>query len=409
MLGKFTTTRTSQPPCDIQVTERDNLTSYNLRLHLCLEASKKRKRKMGVRGEKGVVWLSKVIVAMTVIASGSGWLAEGQPEAKFKCSGEATCHGLADYKNSNATTLRHIQTLFNVKHLLDIVGANNLPSNTLGNYTVVPNQVVKVPFPCKCGNNTGLSNGVPRYKIKEGDTLSGIADTVFAGLMKYQQIQVANKLPDANNITAGDTLWIPLPCSCDQVGSSSVVHYAHLVESGSSIEALAQQYSTTQQILLSLNGIDDPKSLQAGQVLDVPLRACSSSVKNDSLDFPLLVPNATYTYTANECVKCKCDSSNDYTLQCEPSQRNPTNWSVCPSMECSKNIFIGTTTSTGSCNSKICDYNGYSSRNISVSLRTDDSCEPPDASGASRSTLQVLLCSNLFTVIHFILFLLYVL
>ncbi|KAI5448531.1 hypothetical protein KIW84_015807 [Lathyrus oleraceus] len=130
-------------------------------------------------------------------------------------------------------------------------------------------QVIKVLFPCKCGNKTGKSNNLPRSKP----------------LITYQ--------------TAGDTLWIPLPCSCDKVDDNSVLHYAYVVESGNTTDIIAQKYGTTPQTLLSVNGIDDPKTLQAGQVLDVPRPVCKSNVGNNSMDFPLLVPNGTYFYTAN--------------------------------------------------------------------------------------------------------------
>lgn len=227
---------------------------------------------MGTAGKAGVGLCKLVAIAAIAVVLVVG-LAEAQPEAHFRCSVEnGTCRAVTDYKHPNGTTLEDIKSLFNVKHLPDILGANNLPTNTSSSYRVGANEVVKVPFPCKCSNNTGLSNGVPLYRIKKGDTLFDIATTTFAGLVKYPQIQVANNITDANNITAGDTLWIPLPCSCDEVGGSSVVHYAHLVQTGSSVEGIAQQYGTTQQVLLSLNGIDDPKSLEAGQVLDVPLQ-----------------------------------------------------------------------------------------------------------------------------------------
>ncbi|XP_061360071.1 lysM domain-containing GPI-anchored protein 2 [Gastrolobium bilobum] len=364
--------------------------------------------------------VGKVCVWLVIIVIAGVGLTEAQPEAHFKCATEnATCRALIDYTNPNGTTLRRVQTLFSVKHLPDILGANNLPSNTNGSHKVGPNEVVKVPFPCKCSDGTGLSNQVPVYKIRPGDTLFDIATTVFAGLLKYQQIQTANikKIPDANNITAGDKIWIPLPCSCDQVGGSSVVHYAHVVESGNTMGGIAQQYGTTEQILLTINGITDPKSLQAGQILDVPLQACSSNVRNDSLDSPLLVANGTYVYTANECVKCKCDSSNKFILQCEPSQLKPINWRVCPSMECSTNVSIGNTTSVNSCNSTTCAYAGYTSLNISTILATQDTCAvPPGASGgsnagsgASKSTLPGLVWSNLFILIHFVLFFVYLL
>lgn len=85
-------------------------------------------------------------------------------------------------------------------------------------------QVIKVPFSCKCGNKIGKSNNLTRYKIKPGDTLREIATIRFAGLVKYQQIQTTNNIPDANNITAGDTLWITLPRGCDKVDDNSVLH-----------------------------------------------------------------------------------------------------------------------------------------------------------------------------------------
>ncbi|KAG5029259.1 hypothetical protein AAZX31_05G123400 [Glycine max] len=371
---------------------------------------------------KGAVWFSRAVALAAIAVVACVGLTQAQPEARFKCNSAniPTCRALISYSHPNTTTLGDIQKLFNVKHILDIVGANNLPSNATKTYAVGPNEVVKVPFPCRCSNNTGLSDRVPLYRIKKGDTLYYIATTTFAGLMKWPQIQVANNIANANNITTGDMLYIPLPCSCDEVGGKSVVHYAHLVAPQSTVEGIAEEFGTTQQILLNLNGISDPKNLQAGQILDVPLQACSSNVKNDSLDYPLLVPNATYAYTAHECVKCKCDSSNNFILQCEPSQLKPTNWSVCPSMECSANVLIGKTISSDSCNRTTCAYTGYRFHNISAEAVTENTCAVPPTpsgsggstgsdSGASRTTLQGLFWSNLFIVIHFVLFLVYVL
>ncbi|QCD83784.1 lysM domain-containing GPI-anchored protein 2 [Vigna unguiculata] len=368
----------------------------------------------------GFVWMARVVAVLAIAAVAS---VEAQPEAKFVCNSanNSRCGALIGYSHTNGTTLGHIQTLFNVKKLVDILGANNLPSNTTKSHVVEANEVVKVPFPCRCSNRTGLSDGVPLYKIKKGDTLYDIATTTFGGLVKYPQITAANKLPDENNITTGDTLYIPLPCSCDVVDGSRVVHFAHLVVPQSTVEGIAEQFGTTEQILLNLNGISDPKTLQAGQILDVPLRACSSSVKNDSLDYPLLVANSSYAYTANECVKCSCDPSNNYILQCEQSHLKPTNWSICPSAQCSSNVFIGnTTSSTDSCNRTVCAYTGFTFNNISAELVTQNTCAVPpgpsggssgsgSGSGAPRSTLQGLLWSNLFVVVHFVLLLVYVL
>ncbi|WJX52779.1 hypothetical protein P8452_38851 [Trifolium repens] len=351
-----------------------------------------------------------LLITIAVVVS----ITQAQPEANFQCkTQDATCRSITEYTNPNTTTLEQIQTLFGIKHYLDFLGVNNLPTNTKNSYKLTPNRVIKVPFQCKCDNGTGKSNHVPQYKIKPGDTLDVIARTRFASLVKYQQIQTANKIVDADNITAGDTLWIPLPCSCDKVDGNSVMHYAHIVQSGSSIESIAQQFGATQQSLQTINGIKDPKSLEAGQILDVPLPVCNSSVKSDSLDFPLLVPNGTYFYTANECVKCKCDSTNNFLLQCDPSNQKPINkWSVCPSTRCSGSVLIGNTTSTDSCSRTVCDYTGYTSSNISTALVTQNTCAAvaPDGgggnsgSGASRSILNKLL-----VLIQFLLFFVYLL
>lgn len=156
-----------------------------------------------------------------------------------------------------------------------------------------------------------------------------------------------------------------------------------------------------------------------------------------------------------------------FRLQCEPSQLKSTNWSSWPSLECSSNVIP----STDSCNRTTCAYTGYYTfRNISAEVVTENTtcagqCAtndfnflltcikferqnwfisiymymvneitdrqlmiclvvsdcvqtvPPSGSGgstgsdsgASRSTFQGLLLSNLLIVIHFVLFLVYVL
>lgn len=64
-----------------------------------------------------------------------------------------------------------------------------------------------------------------------------------------------------------------------------------------------------------------------------------------------------------------------FRLQCERSEHKPTNWSVCPSAQCSSNVFIGNITShIDSCNRTICAYTGYTPRNISAELVTQNTC-----------------------------------
>ncbi|KAJ8767034.1 hypothetical protein K2173_012545 [Erythroxylum novogranatense] len=328
---------------------------------------------------------------------------------RFKCRSPATCQALVDYVSPNTTTLSHIKTLFSIKNLRSILGANNLPLSTSPNRTVNAKQTLKIPFPCLCRNATGVSNRKPVYTVQPGDGLYHIAAEVFSGLLTYPEIAAVNNITDVNLINVGQKLWIPLPCSCDEVGGMKVVHYGHVVEAGSSLDLIAREYGTSEATLMTLNNIVNASSLKAGQVLDVPLQACNSSVKAaDSLDYPLLVSNGTYIFTANNCVKCSCDAANNWTLQCEPSGLQPSansNWSTCPSMQCQgdNNLYMGNTTTTN-CDSTTCAYAGFSrNQTIFTTLATQSTC-PSSNTGPGSSASKIELGWNLlFCFIHIIL------
>ncbi|KAJ6897012.1 hypothetical protein NC651_023025 [Populus alba x Populus x berolinensis] len=251
-------------------------------------------------------------------------------------------------------------------------GANNLSPSTLPNVTIPAKQPIKIPFTCLCINNTGLSNKQPIYTVQKDDGLYHIAAEVFSGLVTYQEIAAVNNVTDVNLIEVGQKLWIPLPCSCDDVDGVKVAHYGHVVEAGSSLEVIAQEHGTSRNTLMKLNGIANDSSL---------LAACNSLVRNDSLDFPFLVPNNTYFFTANNRVKCKCDAANNWTLQCEPSGNKPSNWPTCPAMQCEDGLStIGNTTTSG-CNTTTCAYAGFSrDQRIFTTLATQSTCTAPGGS-----------------------------
>ncbi|XP_065866283.1 lysM domain-containing GPI-anchored protein 2 isoform X1 [Euphorbia lathyris] len=320
-----------------------------------------------------------ILLLLTTLATKSA----SQP---FKCTTSSTCRSLIDFVSPNATTISAVKDLFSIKNLRTILGANNLPPSTSPHLSIAAQQTIKIPFACICINGTGVSNKRPTYKVVTGDGLDHIAREVFSGLMTYQQIAKINGIPDPNMIRVGQELWIPLPCSCEDVGGEKVVHYGHIVESGSTLELIAQEYGTTRSTVMSLNGIANDSSLLAGQVLDVPLRACNSWVSSTSADYPLLVPNGTYVFTANSCVKCKCNAANNWTLECEPSGLPPaanSSWSTCPSMLCDQTtLSLSNTTTTSGCNTSTCSYSGFSNQTIMTTLST---CPASDNYGTTIS------------------------
>ncbi|KAF7127460.1 hypothetical protein RHSIM_Rhsim11G0196600 [Rhododendron simsii] len=193
----------------------------------------------------------------------------------FNCSGSSgtTCNGLVGYVPANATTLSNITTLFAIQNSLNsLLGANNFPLTTSPNQSVSAQQTVRISFPCICINGTGYPVNPPVHTVVSGDTMSDIATVVFSGLVTYQQIQAFNNVKDASMISIGQELKIPLPCSCDEVGGERVVHYGYAVESGDTVGGIAQEFNTTEETLLALNGLSSPKNLFANVPLDVPLK-----------------------------------------------------------------------------------------------------------------------------------------
>lgn len=195
----------------------------------------------------------------------------------FSCKTSSKCTSMIDYVSPNDTTIFNITSLFGIsKNLLSYLGANNLPATTLPSLPIKAKQTVKIPFPCKCADGTGTSDGVPVYKVVPDDGLFHIASDIFGGLVLYPQIQAANNISDANKILVGQKLKIPLPCSCDEVDGEAVVHYGHVVTEGSTVEGIAKEFDTTQETLLKLNALGAPADLKAGVVLDVPLKGTST-------------------------------------------------------------------------------------------------------------------------------------
>ncbi|KAG8057653.1 hypothetical protein GUJ93_ZPchr0002g23071 [Zizania palustris] len=297
---------------------------------------------------------------------------------RFVCNATAprasTCQALVAYAPPNATTLAAVRALFQLRSHRALLAANGLPLSTPP--TAPAPSPLRIRLPCLCSGGAGATFQRPTYRIRAGDTLDAIARGVFAGLVTYQDIAAANKVSDPNKIAVGQELWIPVPCSCDPVGGDPVVHYTYVVLPGSSVASIAQDFGTTEATVLALNRMPDAKSLLAGQVLDVPLRACSSAISNTAIDRNLRVPNGSYILTANNCVSCGCSSST-WQLDCQPTQGISS--SLCPSAKCG-DMFLGNTTTspTSSCESTTCSYAGYTNSTsfaILANLTTSSACD----------------------------------
>ncbi|KAI3947763.1 hypothetical protein MKX01_034428 [Papaver californicum] len=323
----------------------------------------------------------------------------------FTCKSNTTskCKSLAGYVSPNATALSSIVSLFGLTDFNSLLGANNLPVRTKPSKSVAAKETIKIPFTCSCKNGTGISDKGPIYKVQSGDSLYHIAVDLFGLLITTDEIAAVNNISNPELIVANQLLRIPLPCNCDDVDGNQVLHYAHQVSPNRTLEMIAKEFGATEESLLTLNNLTDAKQLKAESILDVPLRVCTSMIRNTSSDYPLLLSNGTYTFTANNCVKCSCDSGSKYwelfeepknwTLYCEasPPEVKVRNWKECPETMCVKEIELGDNWGVplgrsiyatrcsdieGKHNEWSCAYTGYNSRpqTLSISMVNETRC-----------------------------------
>lgn len=100
------------------------------------------------------------------------------------------------------------------------------------------------------------TTGTRNYVIRRGDTLSGLAQQYGTTVNELVRL---NGIADPNRIYAGDTIRIPN-------GSGTT----YIVQRGDTLWAIARRYGTTVNRLARYNGITNPSRLSVGQVLLIP-------------------------------------------------------------------------------------------------------------------------------------------
>jgi len=98
------------------------------------------------------------------------------------------------------------------------------------------------------------------YRIRPGDTLSGIAARYGTTAAVLAQL---NGIANPNRIYAGQVIRIPAGAS----GSVQPAYY--VVRRGDTLSGIAYRFNTTYQRLMQLNGIRNPNLIYAGQRLRI--------------------------------------------------------------------------------------------------------------------------------------------
>lgn len=144
---------------------------------------------------------------------------------------------LSEIAKEYGTTVDKIATLNNI---------SNTNLIYVGQYLVIPTT-----------SNANVSTATT-YTVKNGDTLSGIANRFGT---TYQKLAEINGISDPNKIFAGQVIKI--------TGTSSNTTRTYTVKSGDNLTKIAKQFNTTVDSLVSKNGIKDKNKIYVGQVLKI--------------------------------------------------------------------------------------------------------------------------------------------
>ncbi len=105
----------------------------------------------------------------------------------------------------------------------------------------------------------GADVSVAEYEVQPGDTLFSISKqfNTSIGILKG-----LNDLDDSDEIAAGQNILVP---SVDESGNA-----IYIVEANDSLFSISKRFNTTVSVLKTLNGIADERELEAGQTVLVP-------------------------------------------------------------------------------------------------------------------------------------------
>ncbi|MDX2970628.1 lytic transglycosylase [Kribbella solani] len=124
---------------------------------------------------------------------------------------------------------------------------------------------------------TAGAPGFGAYKVKQGDTLSHIADQYGTSV---RRLVALNNLPgNGNAIYAGELLKVPTPGTAAKPARpaqpakrSQLGRVTYIVKAGDTISGIAKRFKCSQANLLAANGLKPSDHIYIGKPLQVPVK-----------------------------------------------------------------------------------------------------------------------------------------
>ncbi|KAK3006873.1 hypothetical protein RJ639_016718 [Escallonia herrerae] len=287
------------------------------------------------------------------------------------CSNADTCSALLGYTLYTDLKASEVASLFQIDPI-SLLTANSIDISypDVENHILPSNLFLKIPITCSCADGIRKSTGT-RYRARPSDTLASVATSLYGGLVSADQIKEANGLSDPSVLDVGQTLLVPLPCTCFNGTDNGLpaIYMSYVVKAEDSLGGIAARYSTTLTDLMTVNALGGP-AIKDGDILAIPLSACASKFPRYASDYALTVPAGSYAITASHCVQCSC-TPGSRTLYCMPASLAVS----CSSMQCrNSNLMLGNVTmqqSSAGCNVTSCTYGGFVNGTIYTSYDSD--------------------------------------
>lgn len=205
------------------------------------------------------------------------------------CSNSDSCNAMLGYTLYTDLKVAEVASLFQVDPI-SILTANAIDISypDVENH-ILPSQLfLQIPVSCSCVD--GIRKSVStHYKTRPQDTLQMIADSIYGGLVSADQIREANSISDPSVLDVGQSLVIPLPCTCFNGTDNSLpaVYLSYVVKDADTLAGIAARYSTTLTDLMNVNAMGTP-AIKGGDIISVPISGNSYHFSTFSFQFFVL-------------------------------------------------------------------------------------------------------------------------
>ncbi len=139
---------------------------------------------------------------------------------------------------------------------------------------------------------TSLSSdiGLLNLQVQSGDNLTYIASGIYEGFTQLDWITAASSLSNPNDILIGQSLQIPVNCTCGNLSVSTKYGFfaTYVVKNGDTGSSIASTFNITESLLQQYNPGVNNLSLPTSPILFVPAKGARigpTQLNSESLSF----------------------------------------------------------------------------------------------------------------------------